>query len=51
VKLALYYLAVSVAFAALSTVDPRVADGAVVSFIALLLIPAVYAETLRIRRG
>lgn len=50
-KLAVYYLLVSIAFAALSRVDPDVASSAVVAFIALLLIPAGYAEVLRIRRG
>jgi hypothetical protein len=51
VKLFVFYLLVSVAFACLSFAAPEVADAAVVGFIALLLVPAVYAEYLRIRRS
>lgn len=50
VKLAMYYLLVSAAFACLSAVSPGIADGAVVAFIAMLLVPAMYAEFLRVRR-
>jgi hypothetical protein len=51
VILAAFYLLVSAGFACLSAVAPQVADAAVVAFIALLLIPAGYAEYLRVRRG
>jgi hypothetical protein len=51
VKLFVFYLLVSVAFACLSFAAPEAADAAVVGFIALLLVPAVYAEYLRIRRS
>jgi hypothetical protein len=51
VKLAVFYLLVSISYGCLSFVAPDVADAAVVAFIALLLIPAMYAEALRIWRG
>jgi hypothetical protein len=51
VKLAVYYLLVSVAYGTLYAVRPEAARSAVVGFVALLLlVPAVYGEFLRIRR-
>jgi hypothetical protein len=51
VKLAVYYLIVSVAYGLLYAVRPELAKSAVVGFVAvMLLIPAVYDEFLRVRR-
>jgi hypothetical protein len=51
VKLAAYYLVVSLAYAILYAVKPRVAEGALVAYVSLLLlVPAMYSEFLRIRR-
>lgn len=49
-KLVAYYLLISLAFAALSVAAPDIAEGLVVFFIALLMVPAVYDEWLRVRR-
>lgn len=50
VKLAMYYMLVSLAFFVLSVAAPDVADAAVVGFIGLLLVPACYSELLRVRK-
>jgi hypothetical protein len=51
VKLAAYYLIVSLAYGILYAVAPRLAEGAVVGFVSLMLLaPAMYGEYLRLRR-
>lgn len=45
-----YYATISLVYFVLNFIDSRVADGAVVAFIALLMAPACYSEYRRVRR-
>lgn len=44
-----YYVAVSLAYLLLSAASPKTADALVVTFIALLMVPACYGEYRRVR--
>lgn len=48
-KLAVYYLTVSIAFLVLSIASREAADSLTIMFISLLLIPSGYGEWLRVK--